>query len=90
MRVSAKTNGHCFYCNKPAEAIDHFISIQKYKDWGLETYIGSPHKLENLVPACNSCNSRKHDKCPEDFIGNAYLAWRRYFRVNWRVGIGIR
>jgi len=27
--VASRTNGKCFYCNKPAECIDHFISKVK-------------------------------------------------------------
>lgn len=86
-RVSSKTNGRCFYCNKPAEAIDHFTPIQKYKDWEIEAYVGSPDEIDNLMPSCKSCNSRKSDMCPEDFMGHWSIAWSRYLRVNQRIGL---
>ena len=89
IKVIAKTNGRCFYCNKPAEEIDHFISKEKWKDWELDTtpLKGGLDKLENLFPICIKCNRRKSDKCPEDFIGNSFIAWSRYTKCNFRSGL---
>ncbi|HEX6293360.1 MAG TPA: HNH endonuclease [Herpetosiphonaceae bacterium] len=47
----------CYYCHKPftsrrKKTIDHVIPIVK----------GGEHVLSNLVVACQSCNSIKHDK----------------------------
>jgi 5-methylcytosine-specific restriction endonuclease McrA len=49
-------NNKCAYCQKPnlKLTIDHFIAISK----------GGPDCLGNLIPACQSCNSSKHDSDP--------------------------
>lgn len=92
LQVSRKTNGRCFYCNKLGEAIDHFISKKKWKEWDLDNtpLRGGLDRIENLVLACKSCNSSKRDKTPEEFIGNSFMAWNRYDRVNKRVGLVMR
>ncbi len=49
----------CFYCEEGTyEHLDHYIPLSK----------GGGHTKENLVPSCASCNLKKHDKMPEDFI----------------------
>jgi len=88
IKISQKTNGRCFYCNKSGEVIDHFISKQKWSEWDLEN---TPLKeklnaLENLFLACRECNSFKSINPPENFIGNSYKAWSRYYRANHRIG----
>lgn len=85
--VFSKTNGRCFYCNKRGEEIDHFVSRKKYQDWGLESFIGSPNEINNLVLACKKCNRAKRAKPPEDFIGNSFICWSRWARANQRAGI---
>lgn len=57
-RVMALTAGLCNYCDEPAVALDHFHPISK----------GGRHDEDNLVPACKSCNSSKHDSDPIDWI----------------------
>lgn len=91
-KVCAKTNGRCFYCNRIAKKmeVDHFTPRAKWKEWLLDDipfYNGNLNSLENLFLACKSCNASKRDKCPEDFVGNSYIAWDRYDRANRRVGI---
>ncbi|AXV15090.1 hypothetical protein CYG48_04875 [Neorhizobium sp. SOG26] len=49
--VMGKTGGCCFYCGGAAKAVDHFQPITK----------GGSDRLENLVPACSSCNNSKRD-----------------------------
>ena len=45
--------GTCAYCRwAPATTRDHIIPLSA----------GGQHRIENLVPACRSCNSRKHTK----------------------------
>lgn len=46
-------DGKCAYCRKPSEIMqqDHFIPLSK----------GGPYVFGNMVPACKSCNCRKHD-----------------------------
>lgn len=95
--IVSKTNGRCFYCNKPGQAVDHFISRADWKE--LEPSVENlkaelPHlkfkdtgvdDLENLFLACQSCNSRKGRKDPEEFAGAGTI--ERSFRANKRVGI---
>lgn len=90
LKIFQKTNGRCFYCNKPGEVIDHFLSKNKWKKWNLENtpLKGKLNDLENLFLACKKCNNLKKDKCPEDFIGNSYKCWSRYYRANKRIEIG--
>ena len=82
LKVAAKTHGRCFYCNRVGEVIDHFISKKKWLDWGLEEMLGSCDDIDNLFLACQRCNSSKKDNPPEDFIGNSYKCWDRYYRTN--------
>lgn len=44
--------GCCAYCNKKTKApeMEHVIPLSK----------GGPHTIENIVPACKSCNCKKH------------------------------
>jgi hypothetical protein len=53
-RVRDSTGGLCNYCDDEATAIDHFFPISK----------GGPDDEDNLVPACKTCNSSKHDSHP--------------------------
>lgn len=49
----------CFWCGKECEKIvaDHFVPLA----------LGGRHEVDNLVPACYSCNSRKRAKPPQVF-----------------------
>lgn len=40
----------CVYCRGPFESTDHILCVAA----------GGPHNLTNVVPCCNSCNSRKY------------------------------
>lgn len=51
--------GRCFYCFDTADTMDHRIPLAR----------GGAHLPSNLVPACRSCNSRKHTKTQFEFIG---------------------
>lgn len=42
----------CFYCLEVSDQIDHIVPLAA----------GGTNDLENLVPACKSCNSSKQDK----------------------------
>ena len=52
----------CHWCREtvPQEfrRADHFIPL----------VMGGAHSLGNLVPACDSCNSHKGSRLPEDFL----------------------
>lgn len=50
----------CFYCGRRPDALtqDHWIPISK----------GGRHTKINVFPACLSCNCRKRDRNPLDFL----------------------
>jgi 5-methylcytosine-specific restriction endonuclease McrA len=51
----------CVYCGSGEEiTADHFIPISK----------GGQTTLDNIVPACHSCNSSKQDKNPKEWCDN--------------------
>lgn len=52
-------NYECVYCGDPWVERDHFIPLSK----------GGTHTADNVVPACMTCNRRKRDKMPLEFIG---------------------
>lgn len=56
--VIAAHNGNCAYCGAVADTIDHRIPLSR----------GGKHEPENIVPACRTCNFRKHTKTDEEFI----------------------
>lgn len=56
-------NGCCCYCGNQAGfwnpiSADHFIALSK----------GGGTITTNMIPACKSCNSSKHDDTPLDFL----------------------
>lgn len=66
----------CAYCGcKKPLALDHFIPIAK----------GGPDCLGNLVPACKSCNSSKHDSDPMEWYKSQQFysvkRWRKILKV---------
>lgn len=58
--IVSACGGRCFYCwSKPASVeMDHFHPV----------ILGGPHVASNIVPACRSCNARKHAKEPMEFM----------------------
>jgi len=51
--IVARSKGRCFYCKrKKPLTVDHVIPVSK----------GGKHVKENIVPACQTCNSTKKDK----------------------------
>lgn len=56
MAVYKKTNGHCAYCGCELEykdmQVDHVIPINGWSEQGEDT-------LDNMLPACRSCNHYK-------------------------------
>lgn len=55
--VVALCDGRCVYCGEPATTQDHVIPLSRGGDDG----------IENVVPACRSCNSSKKDKLPSEW-----------------------
>lgn len=43
-------HGLCVYCHAPSDRKDHVTPLSR----------GGSNDIENIVPACRSCNSRKH------------------------------
>lgn len=60
----------CLYCNKifnknilqDSKSIDHFIPVSK----------GGLNEFNNIVLCCRSCNSKKKNKLPQDFLKDRY------------------
>lgn len=54
--ILEKYRHQCVYCGASDKALtrDHWIPLAR----------GGHHTMENIVPACKSCNSRKRDKNP--------------------------
>jgi len=48
----------CTYCGERADTIDHIIPVSK----------GGTGEVDNLTPACRSCNSKKHTMTLEAFM----------------------
>jgi len=49
--ISELFDGECAYCHRPGVTWDHVIPVSK----------GGKTEPGNMVPACRSCNSSKHD-----------------------------
>ena len=54
--VFLRDGGRCQYCGAKAESIDHVIPRSR----------GGEHTWENVVAACERCNSSKRDRFLED------------------------
>ncbi len=50
VRLDIISSGLCTYCGDPADTIDHDVPVSR----------GGTDDLDNLVPSCWPCNSRKH------------------------------
>lgn len=49
----------CYYCGIPGEmTVDHMIPISR----------GGTDFVDNIVPACQRCNSKKHDRTAQEFF----------------------
>ena len=87
MQVYSKTGGKCFYC-------DEKLINEDMLDWGgkvvstvrrwhvdhsLPLSRGGDNSIDNLLPACISCNSIKRARTADEFIQQeqAYLQLRR-------------
>ena len=64
--IKAAYGYRCAYCGKKPKLLtkDHIIPLSK----------GGGHTANNIVPACRSCNSRKHIARPPNF--QPILTWR--------------
>lgn len=64
LQVYEKMNGHCAYCGCSLKfedmQVDHVISLNGYLEQGTDT-------LNNMLPACRSCNHYKSRMPLESF-----------------------
>ncbi|MFF8455745.1 HNH endonuclease [Streptomyces albidoflavus] len=62
----------CFYCGGPAEPlhVDHFYPLNPAD----EDAAPGPHAVDNLVPACETCNTSKGNRDPWAFLSDALAA----------------
>jgi len=53
---------HCHYCDRSdvRMTVDHFMPLSR----------GGAHSLDNIVAACKSCNSKKRDRDPHEFLSS--------------------
>ena len=63
--VYDKMGGHCAYCGREITLqqmqADHVIPIELYDAYALLDGLNpDPNNLDNLLPACRSCNNYKH------------------------------
>jgi 5-methylcytosine-specific restriction endonuclease McrA len=74
--VYAKTGGRCFYCGKKIENEDILdegggvVTVRHH--WNVDHKIPvsrhGTNAIENLVPACFSCNAEKGTMTDEEFV----------------------
>jgi hypothetical protein len=53
----------CAYCGKEAETWDHINAIVLNGEFS-----GNGHQINNLIPCCKTCNSKKGNKNWEEFL----------------------
>lgn len=54
----------CFYCGQDGKlSIDHVLPLAR----------GGTNDIENILPACKSCNSRKHTRTGQEFMFSIYF-----------------
>jgi len=61
LKVLARDQWSCFYCQQPASTVDHIIPISKAPDLVIN--------YENAVACCQSCNSSKGSRNQGVFLG---------------------
>jgi 5-methylcytosine-specific restriction endonuclease McrA len=61
LRVLARDQWSCFYCQQPATTVDHIIPVSKAPDLVVN--------YENAVACCQPCNSKKGSRNQGVFLG---------------------
>ena len=61
LKVLARDQWSCFYCQNPATTVDHIIPVSKAPDLVIN--------FENAVACCSSCNSKKGSRNQAVFLG---------------------
>lgn len=58
----AECGNVCYYCHQPSKlTVDHVIPLAR----------GGTDDITNIVPACQSCNSKKNAKTADEFINQS-------------------
>jgi hypothetical protein len=70
-RWGPKRHWHCVYCGRPGTVVDHF----------LPEAMGGTDDVWNLFPACLTCNARKMDRQPIDWLLAVGVPHPRVLRV---------
>lgn len=80
--ILSKTNGVCFYCGENLEGrwhADHFHPIRRNSDGTMEH--PERDKIENMIPACASCNKLKSSlnvECLRKYIEGFVSSLNKY------------
>jgi 5-methylcytosine-specific restriction endonuclease McrA len=61
LKVLARDQWSCFYCQQPATTVDHIIPVSKAPDLVVN--------FENAIACCASCNSKKGSRNQASFLG---------------------
>jgi 5-methylcytosine-specific restriction endonuclease McrA len=73
--VFLRDGGHCQYCGRAAENVDHVVPRSR----------GGPHVWENVVAACERCNAHKKDRTPDEagmaLVGRPYAPRAAFWLV---------
>lgn len=67
IQVYAKTIGTCWYC-ADTMTLDHGLPNSFTIDHAIPVSRGGGNDLENLVPACRSCNAEKRTMTADEFL----------------------
>ena len=76
MAVLEKFDHSCVYCgSKESLTIDHLVPVSK----------GGLHRIDNIVPACRSCNTAKNARSAEEFCKDRGVEIPAVIRIGYRV-----
>lgn len=67
-QVYKKCGGKCVYCGKSLKIKTNRLEEKMTIDHWIPKSRGGDGNIENLVCACNRCNSKKGDQMPEEFL----------------------
>ncbi len=67
--IHEMTKGHCWYCGQS------ILLAEMCVDHVYPKFRGGNSNIDNLLPACRSCNCSKRDRTIEEY--REYLQWKR-------------
>ena len=91
-QVYDKCNGRCAYCGIQISIQNMSIDHIEGQVWFVDSKTDINHTLDNLLPACKSCNSYKNSYTVEQFRGyieRIYedLGKQHKFKIAERLGV---